>query len=264
MVGNKGLKSVSNNPRIESGMKKIAFSARCTSIKVKQDKNDWFIDSCASDHMTPYAELLDNKVEVEKEEILIADNSKMSVNCAGKTILNISKKEIEVNNVLHVPKVSSNLLSVAKIVSQGNTVVFNENGCTIYNTSNEVISHCKEKDGVYKIRSQQGMYGTMYGMFAHVNKNKPNQAKNLQSKVWTKSQRLNLPFNGENSTRPNTKDKLVSVRDDDALDQMMSSLMVQMRISLVGPMVESYKLIWQQTRRMLSEKYRIMKLLAAY
>ena len=44
-----------------------------------------------------------------------------------------------------------NLLSVYKIVCQGNKVVFNADGCTIYNQDNEVIAFCKPEQGVYKL-----------------------------------------------------------------------------------------------------------------
>lgn len=49
----------------------------------------------------------------------------MTVECMGNTTLNLNEK-ISVNEVLYVPDLVANLLSVYKIFEKGNTVVFNK------------------------------------------------------------------------------------------------------------------------------------------
>lgn len=52
-----------------------------------------------------------------------------------------------------MPKLSANLLSVSKIVQNGNSVTFNPNGCFIHDSRNRLIAKCKEGNGMYKIKS---------------------------------------------------------------------------------------------------------------
>lgn len=64
MVGVMGLKSVSNNPRNRNEIRKTAFLAR--SASTVRNINEWYIDSCcASSHMIPYVDLLDNRCQVK-------------------------------------------------------------------------------------------------------------------------------------------------------------------------------------------------------
>lgn len=57
-------------------------------------------------------------------------------------------------------KVKANLLSVSEMVHKGNKVVFDRNGCSIYDEDNQLVVYCKQKDGVYKIQSNQPKYLT--------------------------------------------------------------------------------------------------------
>lgn len=118
---------------------------------VSKSENDWYIDSGASNHMTPHANILANKQNCEVTEIKAANGESMKVNGTGTTTLMINNNKIDVKNVLHVPGLSVNLLSVSKIVEHGNTVTFDRNkGCTISNSNNEIIANCKPNNGIYK------------------------------------------------------------------------------------------------------------------
>lgn len=91
-------------------------------------------------------------------EIKAANGGVMKVNGMGKTTLKINHNEIEVSDILHVPSLSVNLLSVGKIVELGNTVTFNKNnGCTITNAKNEVIANCKYDNGIYKLNENRSV-----------------------------------------------------------------------------------------------------------
>lgn len=134
-----------------SGNAKNAFTALLT----ESNKNEWYIDSGASSHMTPNEKLLTSKKNSLVDKIMSANGTAMNVNCVGKTSLNINDQEIEINEILHVPELSVNLLSAAKIVSQGNEISFNSKGCTILNKHKEVIAQCKQENGVYKLKGIQ-------------------------------------------------------------------------------------------------------------
>lgn len=74
----------------------------------------------------------------------------MKVKSIGDTALDLHE-DVTLNNVLHVPDLGVNLLSVSKIVEKGNTVFFNSNGCTIKNTEGKVVAQVKADKGVYKL-----------------------------------------------------------------------------------------------------------------
>lgn len=117
----------------------------------RSEFSEWYVDSGGSAHMTPDDSIL---VDVKKSavaEIKTASNAIVKVKCMGNSILNVNNQTIQVNDILHVPGLSANLLSVSKIVSQGNRVVFDADGCKIYNRDKEIIASCKAQNGVYKL-----------------------------------------------------------------------------------------------------------------
>lgn len=141
-----------------AGTAKNAFGAF-----ISRSENDWYVDSGASSHMTPNATILANKQKCEIGGIKAANGETMKVKGIGNAKLNIDGKQIDVNNILHVPNLSVNLLSVGKIVESGNTVTFDKkNGCTILNTRNEIVANCKNDNGIFKF-SENDMKCLMAG-----------------------------------------------------------------------------------------------------
>lgn len=148
--------------------KNVAFSAELMSTDGRTQVNEWFIDSCASGHMTPLVKLLDNKKQCKVKQIIAANGSKMYVDASGNVKLNISKNDVEMHNVMYAPKVRANLLSVSQIVNKGNSVLFNANGCSIYGKDGELIVNCKDENGVYKIRSDHPKYASKQNRFSQM------------------------------------------------------------------------------------------------
>lgn len=97
---------------------------------VKVDNNnkyDWFIDSGGLSHMTHHSDIVNN-------------DAVLHVDSAREVNFNFSGNQSEVNDVLHLPNLAANLLSVAnKVVKNENTVVFDQSGCRIFNVKKEVV-----------------------------------------------------------------------------------------------------------------------------
>lgn len=55
--------------------------------------------------------------------IVTANNEKINVECCGSTFIESQNNPIEIIKVLHVPGLAENLLSVCKIVENGNIVM---------------------------------------------------------------------------------------------------------------------------------------------
>lgn len=142
-------KGICNKKQNNEHTAKNAFSAfKCEAAT---DKNAWYVDSGASAHMTPNVEILSDLKTTSADCITAANGDGMCVKGVGSALLNISEKEIIANNVLHVPKLTVNLLSVSRIVENGNTVTFKKSGCTIKNANDEIIAQCNAQNGVYKM-----------------------------------------------------------------------------------------------------------------
>lgn len=133
--------------------KASAFVAGMLSIC---NKNEWYLDSGASSHMSPHSDILFEKRNASVSDITIANNECLKVECVGKSSVKLNNENIEVNDVLHIPKLGVNLLSVYKIVSHGNTIVFNADGCSIYNSSNKLLQTIKPTNGIYKLCTPTG------------------------------------------------------------------------------------------------------------
>ena len=119
------------------------------------DKNNWYVDSGASEHLTMRNDWLHNKDMPKIKEIIVANNSKLPIESCGKVFINVncqgSVEKIPMNNVQYVPNLSTNLFSVAQLAVKGYTVTFNIHGCRITNINGEVVAIAKLVNNVYQL-----------------------------------------------------------------------------------------------------------------
>lgn len=139
----------------KSNEKTIGFIAQEKEVAMLAANNshEWFIDSGASSHMTPFDGMLSKKRSPSCNEIVTANNSKLQVKAVGSTSVKFHENEIEIADVLHVPNLAVNLLSVHKIVSKGNMITFDKNCCIIYDENKQQIAKCTAQNGVYKLKT---------------------------------------------------------------------------------------------------------------
>lgn len=136
-----------------SNSSKYAFSA--VFLSGKYNKNDFYLDSGASRHMSPNENALYNKRKPDIEEITVANHEKLAVKCLGDMDISTSVKDtqnnITVYGVLCVPNLTTNLLSVSELIAKGNRVSFNQEGCSIYSRNNDLVATATLVGGVYKV-----------------------------------------------------------------------------------------------------------------
>jgi len=125
-------KADTSQPKEKSQAKEnsSAFSAVFLSKERSQVKQNWYIDSGASQHMTSRDDWFEQSKQAPINEILTASNSKLTVSKMGNMTLEVHDHRLELNNVLHVPGLSANLLSVAQLIQDGNIVKFDDGGCS--------------------------------------------------------------------------------------------------------------------------------------
>lgn len=123
-----------------------------------QDKNSWFVDSGASSHMTNRKGMLQNIRMIKKKEILIANNEKLEGNLIGDIKLNSTLKGKEISsiiqNVLYVPNLCANLLSVIQLNKQGYRVLFDMGKCHILDRDGELMAKAKLIDNMSQLSTK--------------------------------------------------------------------------------------------------------------
>ncbi|KAE9004316.1 hypothetical protein PR003_g17224 [Phytophthora rubi] len=102
----------------------------------------WLIDSGATAHMTPHRnDLFEYKDLDSKIEVTIADGEKIRVVGTGSVRLTgIDGKSIKMINVLYIPVLDRQLLSVSRLAEHGTSVEFQKKSCTIWNKSKAIAS----------------------------------------------------------------------------------------------------------------------------
>lgn len=149
--------------------------AKCYKMKNDQKKSDqkdstsfasalfvhqndaWFIDSGCTSHMTNYKEDLVNykdfNCKLKNTTVAVANNEKLKCSGMGNLMVNFGTEVRQLENVLFVPQLATNLISVSKLVESGLTVEFNSHGCSIYDSkvSGNRLALVGCKNGIYKI-----------------------------------------------------------------------------------------------------------------
>lgn len=149
-----------------------SFVAAFSAMQLN-DCINWYVDSGASMHMTMHKELLVNETIPPISTIKIADNKTLHVESCGNVILHIpnndgSSSEILVKNVLYVPKLSTNLLSVSKIIKSGCKVEFDKTGCSVYNSMNKKVATADLVNDTYRLNIN---YSKIFAMSAKLESN---------------------------------------------------------------------------------------------
>lgn len=119
------------------------------------DASHWFIDSGASCHMTHDRNLLnDFEASFGNGDITVANNEKLKVLGSGTASIIMNNETIAVKDVLHVPQLSANLLSVSRMVKSGNSVTFDRNGCSVKNSVDKLLTQVQPCNGTYQINGK--------------------------------------------------------------------------------------------------------------
>lgn len=151
-------------------------------------KTDWYVDSGASVHLCVNNEWMENiSPDCELKEIIVANDTKVPVKCMGDVSLTTKcvngNFQISVKNVVCVPELATNLLSVAQLIKNGNTVKFDTKGCQIYNKQEELVATADLIQNVYRLNIDRSACclltsgETWHRRFGHINSADLNKMK---------------------------------------------------------------------------------------
>lgn len=109
----------------------------------------WILDSGATDHMTPSSKQFSTYSPCpSNKKIVTADGTLVTVAGIGDIQLN---HFITLKRVLHVPKLSMNLVSIQKLTNDLSCNVIFQNDCCIFQNkeSGMTIGRARERNGLY-------------------------------------------------------------------------------------------------------------------
>ena len=119
-----------------------------------EGSSDWVIDSGASQHIPAQRERFINYTQISPITLQIGDGTDIHAIGKGDMVIRANSVEITLRKVLHVPRIGSNLLSVARIVDHGHHVLFAPSGCQI-RSKEGVRLHGVREGNVYLLKTQQ-------------------------------------------------------------------------------------------------------------
>ena len=126
----------------------------CNNNK-KLGEDSWLLDSGATNHVCNKRELFCKFVSTSPESISTA-NSWVKATGVGDVYfdmyLNGKTKRVKFMDVLFVPEIKRNLLSVSKITDKGKTVILHDSEATIRTINNEIIARAFKENGLYVIQ----------------------------------------------------------------------------------------------------------------
>lgn len=132
---------------------KVLFSSFVARDPI--DMDDWYVDLGASGHMTIRKENLFDASMSSKGQVVVADNSRMDIECTGNLRLNVRNGEriesVIISDVQCIPKLCANLLLMSQMVCNGNTVIFDSHGCHILDAKKNLVATTSLCNNMYKL-----------------------------------------------------------------------------------------------------------------
>jgi hypothetical protein len=131
---------------------KLAAMASASNIQHTQNAETWLTDSGATDHITASSNNLSPQAPYQgQEQVSVGNGQNLPIQNIGNSQLHTKFHKFQLRNVLHVPRIASNLLSVHKLCLH--------NHCSCYFDANKLLIQDLPMGRVlYKGLSKNGVY----------------------------------------------------------------------------------------------------------
>ncbi|UYV63732.1 hypothetical protein LAZ67_2005453 [Cordylochernes scorpioides] len=125
------------------------------ALNLTSDEDSWLLDSGATNHVCRNKDWFVDLREVSSDPIMTASGTTEAKGYGHiflQTYFHNESIEIKLNNVLYVPNVRRNLLSVSKIEENGNRVTFRNMVARVFNPENRIIAEATNVNGLYTVK----------------------------------------------------------------------------------------------------------------
>jgi predicted aspartyl protease len=117
------------------------FVATCFSVQTSSDH--WLIDSGCTNHMTFDKSLFRNLQTTEVAKVRIGNGDCIAAKGKGTVAITTNSGTKTISDVLYVPDIDQNLLSVGQLIEKGMKVVFENQSCYIFYAAGQKILQAK-------------------------------------------------------------------------------------------------------------------------
>jgi hypothetical protein len=158
--------------------KKLAAMASASNLHYTQNAETWLTNTGATDHITANANNLSPQAPYQGQELVSVGNGQnLPIQNIGNSQLHTKYHKFQLRNVLHVPKIASNLLSVHNLCL--------DNNCSCYFDAKKLlIQDLPTGRLLYKGLSSNGVYPIQSHLF-HSTANKTEcVAHSISSDKW--------------------------------------------------------------------------------
>jgi GAG-pre-integrase domain/gag-polypeptide of LTR copia-type len=117
-------------------------------------QSHWFLDSGATTHVTPDINNLSSSAPYTgSEAVHIGNGSGLNIANKGTTINHTGSTSLMLNNILHVPQITKNLLSVSQLLKDNKVIIkFSSDLCLIKDQkTHEILFHGTLHNGLYQL-----------------------------------------------------------------------------------------------------------------
>jgi gag-polypeptide of LTR copia-type len=141
------------------------------TLPSNQDPTEWVIDSGANNHVTSDINNLSSfYVYQGPDKLQVGNDLELSISHIGSTSFQVSNSLIKLNNILHVPKFSTNLISLSKLLQDNPFLELK------FCSSNCSIKDFHTKINLLQIYSHQGLYSLKLMSSSGIHNDSPPQA----------------------------------------------------------------------------------------
>ncbi|KAL5736391.1 hypothetical protein ACOSQ2_031179 [Xanthoceras sorbifolium] len=150
-------------------------SAYIASPEVVADQS-WYADSGASSHVTSdLGNFLTYSVYSGSEKLAVGSGAQLEILHIGNTVIHSHFQPttlLKLNNMLHVPHIAKNMLSISRFVNDNNAIVeFVGHSCVIKDkVSKRILLKGTLKDGLYQLHLSGGLSNSIASNFNSANK----------------------------------------------------------------------------------------------
>ena len=131
----------------------------------EEGKDTWYLDSGCSNHMTKNESIFCS-LDRSKTKVKIGNGDFMEAVGKGTIAIDTKKGKRYINDVLLVPNIDQNLLSVGQMIEKGYSLHFEGNSCTIYDKQDKSFQIAKVKMKENRCFPIQWKYASNVAMLA--------------------------------------------------------------------------------------------------
>ena len=118
----------------------VTTSSKDSSISVNSKSNLWYLDTGCSNHMTSHREWLIDLDETRRSTVKFADDRTLDIEGIGSVAIHRKDgRTAIIEDVLYVPGMTCNLLSIGQLIQKGFKVIMEKNFFDLFDAKGRLI-----------------------------------------------------------------------------------------------------------------------------